>query len=97
MKAVTNRKFWFAYGSLNYNPENDLLYLDVSLPDDVSDLELRAKEDGFLEPHETYKAYYNSLADMPFVVRYQEARARDLELDLKEQEWLERRRRYGLK
>lgn len=84
MKAVTNRKFWFAYGSLNYNPENDLLYLDVSLPDDVSDLELRAKEDGFLEPQETYRAHYRSISDMPVVVRYQEAKARDAEWDLME-------------
>lgn len=71
------RKVFYALSSVNYKPDNDLLYLEAFAEPDWYDLELSIGKHGYLEPHETYRAFYRSSKDMKYSVDYYERKERD--------------------
>jgi len=74
------RKVFYALSSVNYKPDNDLLYLEAFAAPDWYDLELSIGKHGYLDNHETYRAHYSAKYDMCKNIDYFEKKQRDMEL-----------------
>lgn len=74
------RKVFYALSSVNYKPDNDLLYLEAFAEPDWYDLELSIEKDGYLDAHETYRAYYRGYKDMTHNISYYDKKQRDMDL-----------------
>jgi hypothetical protein len=79
MKNPAFRKVFYALSSVNYKPDKDLLYLEAFAEPDWYDLELSIGKHGYLDTHETYRAYYNSNKDVRQFREYFEKKQRDME------------------
>lgn len=73
------RKIYYALSSVNYKPDNDLLYLEAFAEPDWYDLQLSIEKHGFIDTHETYRAYYRGNTDVCKNLIYAEKKQRDLE------------------
>lgn len=76
-KNLAFRKLYFAYRSLSYNPENDLLYLEESAMPYINDLLESVASNGYLEDFEYYKGRYNSDHDIRQSFSYWQRKERD--------------------
>lgn len=72
------RKVFYAACSENYNPYNDLLYLEAFEAPDWYDLQLSIEKNGYLDLHEMYRAHYRLATDIAYNITYWDRRERDL-------------------